>query len=201
MSNLSGKAFLVITASLWTLLRGFVDTSDILMMAIMIVSMILLAGYVSAFMWQILFDTATHKPETPRFPDITHPDELLFHCARFFGATLLAFLPAIAVAAIGFALDEGTMGRVAAWVAAGLLCLFGIITYPMTLMMIGFGDSLWASLNYLLVVKGIFKTLPNYSVCALSDNDSNARAGVPVPVQPRAARLVPHLTPPARTRN
>lgn len=175
-SGLGGAIFLGFMVPFWAVLRtGIIPFGGLLQLIV--------GGYIAAYMFNVLYETSMGKDRAPGPPGGTDFGELLGYFVRFFGATLVAFAPAIAVGiGLVYSMASGDGG----WAGAnplllallGIAVLFGTLYYPMALMIIGFAESWWAGFNYVFGVRSILRILGDYLLCAVFFVVTAAAAGL-----------------------
>ncbi len=169
-TGLGGVIFLAFMAPVWAVLRaGIIPFSWLFR--------IIVGGYLAAYMFSVLYETSMGKNRAPGSPGGADFGELFGYFFRFFGATFVAFAPAIALLVYlafsafsgGGVLSEGPgLAEAGAIVVLlGVFCLFGTLYYPMALMLIGFAESWWAGFNYVFGVRSILRIPLDYFICAV----------------------------------
>lgn len=111
-------------------------------------------GYLSAYYFKVVVETARGNLEPADFPDFTNLfDDILMPLARFIGVNLVCFLPAVATAyfclggleGIGqFSqlIDESVAGLVGATILTGIVFLTGLAFWPLALLSVALNQSI-----------------------------------------------------------
>lgn len=154
-SSAGSVVFLVFMAPLWALARTWGGCLGYL----------LFGGYVALWLWDILSTTSMGKHPAPGAPLMTDFGELVGCFFRFFGALLIAFLPA-AVAGVALAANDVPRSSPLNAVPAAL-SLLGVFYYPMALMLIGFSERWSASLHLVFAARSIRTLGVDYLLCCV----------------------------------
>ena len=160
-TSFGGVLFLLVATSFWAISQAMPG-------CLALVCLIVVGGYVGAYMFNVLLNTASGNDRAPMGPGALDWMEIFGNFFRFFFAFLVAFGPAIGLLLYaGFSaggLDSESKLLPGAVI---LLGLFGVIYYPMTLMLIGFSESWSAGFNYVLGVRSILRIPGDYFLCCL----------------------------------
>lgn len=145
-SSAGSIAFLVVMAPMWGVARTF----GLLLAGIPI---LMIGGYIAAWLWDILTSTAEGRPKPPPAPMPTDLFDMGASFLRFVLALLVSFAPAGLAAGAIVWLDVPDPSP---WRLIPLaLSLGGLVYYPMALLLVGFAERWTAALHLIFAVKSI----------------------------------------------
>ena len=126
-----------------------------------IAAALLFFGIVFGYLWTVLHASGMGEKHTRGWPDLTQPEEFGAAVGQYYMTILICFAPAFAVLLFR-PLGEEIGPNVLAAILAGF---FGMLYFPMALMMAGFTHSAWEALNFPSGLRSISKMPGDYLIC------------------------------------
>jgi len=131
-----------------------------------LISKILASGYICAFLFSVLLETANGEDNLPSLPAVTEQwNDIIRPLLLFIGSVIYAFLPTIGL----FILHVVSFGFVALnddWQMLVKITFFaGVFFWPMIILSIALGDTI--ALKPHLIIMSIVRAFGPYLVCCL----------------------------------
>lgn len=126
---------------------------------------VVLCGYFCSYLWSVFNETAQNRHEAPGSPDFSDIGSFVEDLIEFFLATLAPFFPAVAL--LVYALFSANLGQPWVWIVFLLLMLFGIVYYPVSLMLVAYSHRGVTPFNFALGIDTIRKVPKAYGITVL----------------------------------
>ncbi len=128
------------------------------------IAYVLLTGYLFAYLFSVVRDSAIGEKDVAEFPSISDAwEDLLMPVCRVVGTFLGCQLPAV-----GAAVALGTSGHLEQWVWLPLaLAGVGLFCFPMSLLTVVIFNSVAAALNPAHILPSVARVFPRYLVIVM----------------------------------